>query len=122
MSLEITGKLIKILPEQTGEGRNGTWVKSSFVIETQDQYPKSICFDAWGDRVETVKNLKEGTMLKVGFDVESREYNERWYTNAKAWKIETVSEGGSTPPPDMPPPEYKETDIPASEEGDDLPF
>ncbi len=124
MSLEITGKLVQVLPEQTGEGRNGTWVKGSFVIETQEQYPKSICFVVWGDMVSRIKDYKEGDMLNVSFDVQSREYQGRWYTDVKAWKVESVQAGagGSDVPPDMPPPDFKETEIPPAEEGDDLPF
>ncbi len=122
MSMEVSGKLIQVLPEQTGEGRNGTWVKGGFVIETQEQYPKSICFDLWGDMVERIKNYNEGDILNVSFDVQSREYQGRWFTNVKAWKIEAVSAGGSDVPPDMPPPDFKETEIPPAGEGDDLPF
>ena len=122
MSLEISGRLTHILPEQTGEGRNGTWVKGSFVIETQEQYPKSICFIVWGDMVNKLKSFKEGDMLNVSFDVQSREYQGRWYTDVKAWKIEVANAGGAAVPPDMPPPDFKETEIPSAEEGDDLPF
>ena len=120
MSLEISGKLVQILPEQTGEGRNGKWVKGSFVIETQEQYPKNIAFVVWGDMVDRIKAYKEGDILNVSFDVQSREYQGRWYTDVKAWKVEAVSAGGSDVPPDMPPPEV--TEIPPAEEGDDLPF
>lgn len=121
MSLELTGKLIEILPEQSGEGRNGPWNKISFVVETQDQYPKKVCFDAWKERVDTVKGLKVGDIIRVGFDIESREFNGKWYTNAKSWKIETVTAGEQNiPDHDVPPPEI--TEIPPAEEGDDLPF
>ena len=88
MSLEITGKLIKILQEQTGSGKNGPWVKQEFVIETADQYPKKICCAAWGDKAASVKDFPLGTTLTVAFNVESREYNERWYTELRAWKID----------------------------------
>jgi hypothetical protein len=91
MALEITGKLFKILPEQTGSGKNGNWVKQEFVIETQEQYPKKVCCSAWGDKAATLKGLKPGDMLKVSVNLESREYNERWYTEARAWKIDVVA-------------------------------
>jgi len=120
MSLEITGKLIQILPEQSGEGRNGPWNKISFVIETQDQYPKKICFDAWKERVDTVKSLKVGDTIRVGFDIESREFNGKWYTNAKSWKIETVTAGGAASDEPMPP--VEDIEIPPEQDGDDLPF
>jgi hypothetical protein len=87
--MDITGKITQILPAQTGEGKNGTWKKQSFVIETMDEYPKSVCFTAWGDRVE-LNRMAVGEQIKVYFDLESREFNGKWYTDAKAWKAESL--------------------------------
>jgi hypothetical protein len=98
MSLEISGKVVRILPEQTGNGRNGAWVKQEFVIETSgDQFPKKICIAAWGDKAEEVKQLTPGEDIKVYFNIESREYNDKWYTDVKAWKIETGQGQASQP-------------------------
>lgn len=88
MALELEGRLIKILSQQTGAGKNGTWVKQDFVVETADQYPKKICFSAWGDKASDLSRYKTGDNLKVAFNLESREYNEKWYTEARAWKID----------------------------------
>ena len=118
MSLEIKGKLIKKLPEQTGEGKFGKWIKQDFIIETQDQYPKKICFSAWGDKTDSLKKFSEGTVLVVSFNPESREYNERWYTDLRAWKITDVSD--SKVVEDAPPP-FTDNDIPPPEE-EDIPF
>lgn len=95
MSLEIEGKILELLPEQNGEGKNGPWRKRSFVIETEDQYPKKVCFDVWGDRIDTLDSFSMGSSIKVAFDVESREYNGKWYTNAKAWRMEAVGGGNA---------------------------
>ena len=124
MALEITGKLYKVLAEQTGSGKNGNWVKQEFVIETTEQYPKKICCSAWGDKVAALKGLQPGDMIKVSFNVESREYNERWYTDIRAWKIDPISGGGQEGPVS------KKQDFPGdvttftadSNESDDLPF
>jgi hypothetical protein len=96
MALEITGKLIKILPEQTGSGKNGNWVKQEFVIETTDKYPKKVCCSLWGDKIATLKNVPSDVMLKVSFNIESREYNERWYTELRAWNVEVLSSEGNS--------------------------
>lgn len=120
MALEIEGKVFKVLPEQSGEGRNGTWVKQEFVIETTDQYPKKICFSVWGDKTDMVKTLKIGENLKVSFNVESREFKEKWYTDLRAWKIDKADSNnqGTAPPPPI-----TDEDIPpVNEEEDDLPF
>ena len=117
MSLEIKGKLIKKLPEQTGEGKFGKWIKQDFVIETQDQYPKKVCFSTWGDKTDMLKKFSEGDIILVSFNPESREFNEKWYTDLRAWKI--VSDKESVPD-DVPPP-FTEDDIPPPEE-EDIPF
>ncbi len=92
MSLEIVGKLVKILPEVSGQSKSGNaWRKQEFVVETLDQYPKKVCFNVWGDRIEILNSFGINDELKVSFDVESREYQERWYTDIKAWRIERNS-------------------------------
>jgi len=89
MALEVSGKVILILSEQTGTGKNGPWSKQDFVIETEEQYPRKVCFSAWGEKVSMIKELKTGTPVKVSFNVESREFNGKWYTDLRLWKIET---------------------------------
>ncbi len=119
MNLEIEGSVFKIMPEVTGEGRNGTWVKREFVIETADQYPKKVCFSTWGDKTHDLKNLKVGDVVSVSFNADSREYNERWYTDLRAWKIVKNAATGGGSAVEMPP--ISEDDIPP-ESNDDLPF
>ena len=118
MSIEIQGTVFKIMPEITGESQRGKWQKQEFVIETKDQYPKKVCFSAWGDKTDVVKSLKEGETITVSFNPESREYNDRWYTDLRAWKID---KSGSGVPPQDAPPAFSEDDIPPPEE-EDLPF
>lgn len=89
--MQLTAKLIQLLPLQTGNGKNGEWRKQDIIVETGDKFPKKICVSVWGDKIDSSK-LKPGNVLKIDFDVESREYNSRWYTDVKAWKIEV--EGG----------------------------
>ena len=67
MSHEITAKLLSSLPEQTGSGKNGTWVKQDFIVETEDQYPKKICMSAWGDLVKQFKKSLELKIMKCRF-------------------------------------------------------
>ena len=89
MALDIEGKILKILPEETGQGQNGTWIKRSFVIDTEDKkYPKKVHFTTWNDKVENITQLKEGDSVKVHFNAESKEYNEKWFTELKAWKLD----------------------------------
>ena len=84
--MEITGKIIEILPEQSGESARGPWRKQEYVLETDGQYPKKICFMAWGDKIDEFAIQKTET-LTAAVNLESREYNGRWYTDVKAWKV-----------------------------------
>lgn len=116
MTVELKGKLIEKLSPVSGEGRNGRWEKQEFIIETDDQYPKKICISVWNDKLSTLENMVTGDLLTVSVNIESREYNSRWYTDIRAWRIERGSDEGFSPPPeDMPP---SELDSPE----DDLPF
>ena len=94
----LTATFEKHLPEQTGQGKNGEWRKQDFIVKTNDNYPKQICFTVWGETTNLVKTLKPGEIITVSFDLESREYNNRYYTEAKAWKIEKANQPPQTEP------------------------
>ncbi|SRR5690554_5735379 len=123
-NMQLTAKLIQILPLQSGTGRNGEWKKQDIIVETQDQYPKKICVSLWGNKFEHVP-LNEGDMYTIDFDVESREYNGRWYTDVKAWRLVAQSNAPTAPQHEEIPPEAPPADNPfgPSDEGmDDIPF
>lgn len=84
--MEINGKIIELLPEKSGNSANGTWRKQEYILETDSQYPKKVCFLAWGDKIDQFA-IRQGENLVVSVDLESQEYNGRWYTNVKAWKV-----------------------------------
>ncbi len=122
MDLQLTGKVTQVLEEQSGEGRNGPWRKQEFVLETEGQYPKPVCIVQWGDNIEQFA-VQEGESLTVHIDIQSREYNGRWYTDVKAWKVERAEAGGSKPagPPSRTG-EPTPTEPWGEGEDDDLPF
>ena len=93
--MEITGKIIQLLSEKSGQSANGRWRKQEYVLETDSQYPKKICFMAWGDKIDEF-NIKQGETVTVSIDLESREYNGRWYTDVKAWKVLREINGGES--------------------------
>ncbi|MDR3184234.1 MAG: DUF3127 domain-containing protein [Prevotellaceae bacterium] len=131
MALELIGKLIKVLPVQSGTSARGVWSKQDFIIETQEQYPKKVCVAAWGERVNELSAMAESDMLKVSFSVESREFNERWYTDVRAWRIEKQQAGApaasaaapvSAPGAVPPPPPADDPFGASAQDVDDLPF
>lgn len=83
MIMQLSGKLISILPEVHGDGRNGPWKKQEFIVETEESYPKKICISSWNDRVELNQDLLYKP-VKVEVTIESREFNGRWYTDVRA--------------------------------------
>ena len=118
MAMELKGKVIQILPPQTGMGKKGQWKKQEFIVETQAQYPKKVCLSAWGEKIDQF-SISEGDMVNVSVDLESREYNGRWYTEARAWKLEKGgSQSGSSPAPQRDEP----FDTSSASATDDLPF
>ena len=92
--MDISGKIVQFLPLQTGNGKNGTWKKQEFILETGDTYPKKVCIAVWGDKID-IASFKPGDTINVSFDVESREYNGKWYTDVKAWKVAAGSGKGA---------------------------
>lgn len=95
--MEIKGTIFTILPQVTGNGKNGDWVKQSAVIEMPGKFPKKVCVTFWGnDMVDRLMGFTEGEEVVVAINLESREYNNNWYTEAKAWKISTP---GASPSP-----------------------
>lgn len=133
MGFEVVGRVIKVLPEQSGEGRNGTWRKAGFVIDLiEEKYPKKACFTVWGDVIDQAKRYSEGANVKVHFEVESREYNDRWYTDLKAWRLEDAASGGAQPAASAPmsnnfdlpplPTQAPVITVSAQADDDDLPF
>ena len=87
--MQLTAKLTQLLPIQTGTGKNGEWKKQDIIVETDGQYPKKVCISIWGDKINEGQ-LQIGNILKIDFDIESREYNSKWYTDIKAWKMEVA--------------------------------
>lgn len=123
MALSVKGKIDQILEPQSGVSRAGKeWKKQDFVIETDEQFPRKVCFTLFGDKVDMVSDIAQGQEVEVSFNLESREYNGRWFTNANAWKIDPVSEDNNLPEP---PPEFRMEDVPPEPDdnaANDLPF
>lgn len=130
MSLEITGKIIQIWPETGGTSRAGKeWKKQEFLIETIESYPKKVCLSVMGEKTNDLKKFSVGNTVTASLNIESREYQGKWYTDVRAWRI--VSGDGSIsgtndstrPTSAASAPTYTPEEIPsASSANDDLPF
>ncbi len=96
--MEITGRLIQILPNVEGDSQRGHWVRGGFVIETGDDYPRKVAFTAFGEeRVAMYRDIPMQSMVTVTFTPESREFNERWYTDLRCSRIQPFVPGQMPP-------------------------
>jgi hypothetical protein len=125
MSFKVKGKVIDILPLQTGSSARGEWKKLDFVLEVpDDQFPKKICFTLFNDKTEMIRENDKSREVEVSFSLEGREYNGKWYHNVNAFKIDRIEKSSSTGDQSIPPPPYNEDDFMPVKDGenDDLPF
>ena len=134
--MEIQGKVIAVLPERSGVSARGEWKSQTYVIETQEQYPKKMAFDVFGaDRLAQF-NIHSGEEILVSFDIDAHEYQGRWFNSIRAWNVTKVSQqamassanaAGVADPANQQnlfPPEQQSAQQQAQQRGnsDDLPF
>lgn len=130
--MEITGKIIQVLPEQGGVSRTSgkEWKMQAYVLETQEQYPRKVHFEIFGDDRIKANPCRVDDIVTVSFDLESREFNGRWYTSVRAWKVETGEQeatddsvaDAALPPSSAPLPGELDFADSQVEETTDLPF
>ena len=115
--MEITGKIIAVLPERGGVAKSGNeWKSQEYVIETQEQYPKKCCFNVFGADKISEMNIQAGEVVTVHINIDAREYNGRWYNDIRAWKVtreQQQSQQAQTAPTES---------ATAQKRADDLPF
>ena len=98
--MEVVGKIIQVLPIQEGVGRNGNpWKVQPYVLETLDQYPRKVHFEVFGEDRIRMNPCAIDQLVTVSFDIESREFNGRWYTSIRAYRIVQgdVTQGAPAP-------------------------
>ena len=129
--MDFVGVVYRILPPQSGTSARGQWQKQEVVFELPDEFSRKVCVTFFGDRAQDAASLQVGDKLNVSVNIESREYNGRWYTDVRAWRVQPkqveapAAPAAAAPMPDMPPfgdePAYAAPQQPMAEV-DDLPF
>ena len=126
--MDVQGKIIQVLGERSGTSRAGNpWKVKEYVLETLDQFPRKIAFDFFGDKADQYP-LNIGDEITLYFDIESREYQGRWFTSIRGWKAEPRTDAGAPAGAPVPPavgygaPGPAPAPAPASDPKDDLPF
>ena len=123
--MEFEGVVYKIMPATTGTSARGDWQRQEVIFEIPSEFSRKVCV-IFFNRPSDVASLKEGKTYTVSISIESLEYNGRWYTDVRAWRVQPKQEETpeAAPMPDMPPlaeePQYTSASTVA--EVDDLPF
>jgi len=141
--MEIIGKVVRLGTLVEGTSARGPWRKQELIIETEEQYPRTICLMCWSNQnknlVDEIQRFAPGQTIKAQIDIQSREYNGKWYTDVNVWRFEPIGVTAApaaapaqpmqqpyqqpvmhqTPPVAQPVTEYYP---PAEDSVDDLPF
>ena len=132
--MEIIGKVVRLGTLTEGQSARGPWRKQELIIETEEQYPRTVCLICWTNQIEEIQQFAPGQTIKAQIDISSREFNGKWYTDVRVWRFDPVGAttapaapvqnvqqpvAHQTPPAAQPTTEYYP---PAEESVDDLPF
>lgn len=121
MAIDIKCKLLDKLAVQSGTSARGPWSKQDFIVETIEQYPRKICMNVWGqDKVSELEGYNAGEQLLISVNIESREFNGRWYTDVRAWRIQRETAENAAPAPQIDP--FMNVTADTEDDGGDLPF
>lgn len=130
--MEIQGKVVKILDAQkfVSQKNGNEYVKNTFVLQTNGQYPKKIAFSVMGEDKFKQMNIVVGGNYNVSFDVESREWQGKWFTECQAWRTQRVdgtqeqTQQAATQTQQQPAPAPAQNPLPENNggDGDGLPF
>lgn len=88
--LQLRGTIIQVLPIESGVSKSSRkeWKKQSYILETKEQYPRKVKYDVFGEtRIEECKAQVNDEVI-VSIDIESREFNGKYFTNVNAYKVE----------------------------------
>ena len=130
--MEITGKVVRLGGLTEGTSARGPWRKQDLIIETDEQYPKTVCLTCWTNQIDEIQRMAPGQLIKAQIDISSREFNGKWYTDVRVWRFDPVT--ATAPAQQAAPQAVHQTPPPAatggpeeffgpdSNNGDDLPF
>jgi len=119
MAYEMTGTIKKIFDRQ--EFPSGFY-KQEFVLTTEDRYPQDIKLNCLKEKADLLASCSEGDAVKVTFDIQGREWNERYFVDLHAWKIEAGEGAPAKEAPAQPAVHAEDPGQYSVDEDDDIPF
>ena len=100
--MEIVGKVVRLGTLTEGQSARGPWRKQELIIETEEQYPRTVCLICWTNQIEEIQHFAPGQTIKAQIEISSREFNGKWYTDVRVWRFDPV---GATAPAAAPAPQ-----------------
>lgn len=88
--MNVTGTVTKISGVQTGEGKKGEWQRQAILIEQGKKYSKLLKIDFWNDAIDSLTDINVGDKVSVTVEASSSEYNGKYYTNVKGFKVSPI--------------------------------
>ena len=133
--MEIIGKVVRLGNLTEGTSARGPWRKQELIIETEEQYPRTVCLICWTNQIDEIQKFAPGQTIKAQIDLSSREFNGKWYTDVRVWRFDpigTTAAPAAAPAQPAPQPMMHQTPPaaapaqdfypPAEDSVDDLPF
>ena len=131
--MEITGKVVRLGNLTEGTSARGPWRKQELIIETEEQYPKTVCLICWTNQIDEIQKFAPGQTIKAQIEISSREFNGKWYTDVRVWRFDPVGVSAPAAAEPAPQPTMHQTPPPAAapatdyfpptgDSVDDLPF
>ena len=94
--MEIIGKVVRLGNLTEGTSARGPWRKQDLIIETEEQYPRTVCLTCWTNQIDEIQKFAPGQTIKAQIEISSREFNGKWYTDVRVWRFDPV--GATTAP------------------------
>ena len=96
---KLTGTVKVVSPTQVISEK---FSKREFVIETQDQYPQLVMFQATQDKCSLLDNVQVSSQVEVSFNLRGREWTSpagevKYFNTLEAWRIEKVGQSNAMP-------------------------
>lgn len=88
--MEITGKVVRLGTLTEGTSARGPWRKQELIIETEEQYPRTVCLICWTNQIDEAQKFAPGQTIKAQIEISSREFNGKWYTDVRVWRFDPV--------------------------------
>ncbi len=133
--MEITGKVVRLGNLVEGTSARGPWRKQELIIETEEQYPRTVCLICWTNQIDEIQKFAPGQTIKAQIEISSREFNGKWYTDVRVWRFDPVGAAAPMGTPNQPvqqpihqtPPvstsaSFSDNYPPTDDSVDDLPF